>query len=207
MTKEVVPRTHPSLRCHVINIVTHQSCLQVPQRRMGLVNNAPTALRFYWLIDLFGYLRIKIIDHRYTLSPPSQTFLSSPSPFHRSGCHSTPVWIPWVTWQIPIGYFTHGSVYAPGGGHGNPHQYSCLEDPHGQRSLAGYSPWGCKESNMTEQAHSTVYMLPCCSLHSSHPLLLLPRTCPYVCSLCQCLHCCPANRFISTIFLDSIYMC
>ena len=44
------------------------------------------------------------VSHRYTLSPPSQTFLSSPSPFHRSGCHSTPVWIPWVTWQIPIGY-------------------------------------------------------------------------------------------------------
>ena len=29
--------------------------------------------------------------------------------------------------------------------------YSCLENPHGQRSLAGYSPWGCKESNMTER--------------------------------------------------------
>ena len=39
----------------------------------------------------------------------------------------------------------------PGGGHGNPLQYSCLENPHGQRSLAGYSPWGCKESDMTEQ--------------------------------------------------------
>ena len=25
----------------------------------------------------------------------------------------------------------------PGGGHGNPLQYSCLENPHGQRSLAG----------------------------------------------------------------------
>ena len=25
--------------------------------------------------------------------------------------------------------------------------------PHGQRSLAGYSPWGCKESDMTEQLH------------------------------------------------------
>ena len=24
----------------------------------------------------------------------------------------------------------------PGGGHGNPFQYSCLENPHGQRSLA-----------------------------------------------------------------------
>ena len=30
---------------------------------------------------------------------------------------------------------------SPGGGHGNPFQYSCLENPHGQRSLAGYSPW------------------------------------------------------------------
>ena len=29
-------------------------------------------------------------------------------------------------------------------------------ESHGQRSLAGYSPWGRKESNMTEQPkHST----------------------------------------------------
>ena len=28
----------------------------------------------------------------------------------------------------------------PGEGNGNPLQYSCLENPHGQRSLAGYSP-------------------------------------------------------------------
>ena len=28
----------------------------------------------------------------------------------------------------------------PGGGHGNPLQYSGLESPHGQRSLVGYSP-------------------------------------------------------------------
>ena len=29
-----------------------------------------------------------------------------------------------------------------GGGHGNQLQYSCLENPHGQRSLVGYSsPW------------------------------------------------------------------
>ena len=30
---------------------------------------------------------------------------------------------------------------SPGGGHGNPLQYSCLENPHGQRCLMGYSPW------------------------------------------------------------------
>ena len=38
-----------------------------------------------------------------------------------------------------------------GGGHGNPLQYSCLENPYEQRSLAGYSPWGHKESDTTEQ--------------------------------------------------------
>ena len=26
---------------------------------------------------------------------------------------------------------------SPGGGHGNPLQYSCLENPHGQRTLGG----------------------------------------------------------------------
>ena len=36
-----------------------------------------------------------------------------------------------------------------GGGHGKQLQYSCLGNPHGQRSLAGYSPWGCKESATT----------------------------------------------------------
>ena len=40
---------------------------------------------------------------------------------------------------------------SPEGGHGNPLQYSCLENPHGQRSLAGYRPWGLKESDMTER--------------------------------------------------------
>ena len=29
-------------------------------------------------------------------------------------------------------------------------QYSCLENPHGQRSLAGPSPWGYKESDTTD---------------------------------------------------------
>ena len=30
----------------------------------------------------------------------------------------------------------------PGEGNGNSLQYSCLENPHGQRSFVGYSPWG-----------------------------------------------------------------
>ena len=39
---------------------------------------------------------------------------------------------------------------SPGGGHDNPLQYSYLENPYGQRSLAGYLLWGHKESDMTE---------------------------------------------------------
>ena len=40
---------------------------------------------------------------------------------------------------------------SPGEGNGNPLQYS--GEPHGQWSLVGYSPWGRKESDMTEHIH------------------------------------------------------
>ena len=43
-----------------------------------------------------------------------------------------------------------------GGGHGNPFQYSCLENPQGQRNLTGYSPWGRKELDTTEQLSSSI---------------------------------------------------
>ena len=40
---------------------------------------------------------------------------------------------------------------SPGGGHSNPLQYSCLKNHMDrQSSLVGYSPWGCKELDMTE---------------------------------------------------------
>jgi hypothetical protein len=45
-----------------------------------------------------------------------------------------------------------GSERSPGVGNGNPLQYSCLENSMERRSLAGYSPWGCKESDKTEHA-------------------------------------------------------
>ena len=52
---------------------------------------------------------------------------------------------------------------SPRGGHGNPLRYSCLENPHGQRSLEDYSPWGRKESDMTEHlstAWCTIVYMP-----------------------------------------------
>ena len=38
----------------------------------------------------------------------------------------------------------------PGRGHGNPLQYSYLENTHGQRRLADYSPWSHKELDPVE---------------------------------------------------------
>ena len=47
-----------------------------------------------------------------------------------------------------------GSGRSSGEGNDNPLQYSCLGNPHGQRSLGDYSPWGQKELDMTETQHS-----------------------------------------------------
>ena len=69
---------------------------------------------------------------------------------------------PPVMWEICV--WSLGWEDSPGGGHSNPLQYSCLENPHGQRSLASYSPWGHKESDTTEQ------------LSTKHPYVLILLT-------------------------------
>ena len=47
----------------------------------------------------------------------------------------------------------------PGEGHGNPFQYSCLENFHGQRKLGGYSPWGYRIGHDWVTKHSTAQEL------------------------------------------------
>ena len=53
----------------------------------------------------------------------------------------------WETWVQSLGW----EDPLEEGGCDNPLQYSCLENPHIQRSLAGYSPWGCKQPDMNER--------------------------------------------------------
>ena len=51
---------------------------------------------------------------------------------------------------------------SPVGGHGNPLQYSCLENPHGQTGLADHSSWGHKQLDTTERlsaAQHTAHVL------------------------------------------------
>ena len=58
-----------------------------------------------------------------------------------------------------------GSGRSPGGGHGNPPVFLPGES-HGQRNLAGYSPSGHKELDMTEATeHSTQHVI---SEYSNH---------------------------------------
>ena len=56
------------------------------------------------------------------------------------------MWETWV-WSLGLGR-------SPGEGHGNPLQYSCLENLCGQRSLAGCSPWGHRVRNDWAAKHS-----------------------------------------------------
>ena len=70
---------------------------------------------------------------------------------------------------------------SPGGGHGNSLQYSCLENLHGERSLAGCSPSRCKELDMTEQlssqacthVHKNIWFTKKKSSDRSHRVFLL----------------------------------
>ena len=45
-----------------------------------------------------------------------------------------------------------GLERSPGGGHGGPLLYACLENPRGPRSPAGCSPWGRTESGTSKVA-------------------------------------------------------
>ena len=88
-----------------------------------------------------------------------------------------------------------GLEESPGGEHGNLLQRSCLENPHGQRSLAAYSLWGRvakSQTRLNNKAHPCLRVL----LIQNNSDLFLPLSFLffYICSLffqccCYCYHC------------------
>ena len=78
---------------------------------------------------------------------------------------NTPIFIgfPGSSYGIESACSAADVVRSPGGGHGHPLQYSCLENPHGQRSLAGYGPWGRKELDTAERLSAAPHS-PVCPL-------------------------------------------
>ena len=99
-----------------------------------------------------------------------------------------------------------GSGISPGEGNGYPLQYSCLENPYGQRSLVGYSP--VQFSSVQSLSHVQLFATPWTAEHQAslsitntwslpklvsiksvmpsshlilcHPLLLLPSIFPSI---------------------------
>ena len=76
--------------------------------------------------------------------------------------------LPWCALKMSRERALHTGVYkyvsnfrSPGGGHGFSLQSSCLEHPHGQRSLAGHSPWGCKQSDTPERLTLSLLHFTC----------------------------------------------
>ena len=86
-----------------------------------------------WLVLRCKALRIT--------SPCSETFSVSPLPTEL-GHTKDPRWPFQLIFLVYHTYWRNG----------NPFQYSCLGKSHGQRSLAGYSPWSRKESDTTKAA-------------------------------------------------------
>ena len=95
-----------------------------------------------------------------------------------------------------------------------PHIPSLLSLPPALPSLSHPSRWSqstelislcyAAASHQLSILHLVVYICQCYSLSTSQPLL--PALCPQVHSQHCHLYSCPTTRFISTIFLDSIYM-
>ena len=93
-------------------------------------------------------------------------------------------WVPSLDWKIPWRRkWQPTPVLLPG-------------KSHGRRSLVGYSPWGCKESDTTEQLHFLSFQFPFPSYNPAYILLVehffwwvrikhfeKPSLTPYVCML------------------------
>ena len=81
------------------------------------------------------------------------------------------------------------------------------------------TPLGCHRApalgSQSHIAHSQKFPFPYFTYSNVYVSVLFSQTIPpspspmvsKICSLCLCLFCCPASTIISTIVLDSIYVC
>ena len=100
----------------------------------------------------------------------------------------------------------HGLGRSPGEGNGNPLQLFLPGKSHGERSLAGYSPWSHKESDTTEHRHVDdlcSISLPI-SLNRFHWLFLFARSGIWS-ILCQSLGYRLASSFFFFFWLSHLY--
>ena len=100
-----------------------------------------------------GHKAGKVEDMKGWFEKTETMFLSISITLQVTCFHSSkglPWWLRWSRIRLQSGRpgSIPGSGRSPGEWNGNPLQCSCLENPHRQRSLVGYSPWGQKESDI-----------------------------------------------------------
>ena len=83
---------------------------------------------------------------------------------------------------------------------------SHLPYPLGCHGALGWTPCVTEQMPTGCLFHTWEYICVCPTLWI-HPVLSLPHCVRKPVLLCLRLHCCPADRFISTIFLDSTHLC
>ena len=97
------------------------------------------------------------------------------------------------------------------GGHGKPLQYSCLENSYGERSTAGYSPWGHKESDTTERLSTALhsrrelFSFQTCEARKSKPATQRSGSSPWV--TVALLQVCPWLPWRTTSETGEIHSC
>ena len=101
---------------------------------------------------------------------------------------------------------------SPGEGNGSPFQYSCLEYPHGRKSLVDYSLWGHKESETTKRLHFHVHLQShqqCVIVPVSQHLYLLffsPSFCLYLSYVWKMVyHCAVVSAICFTFLYSQLY--
>ena len=93
-----------------------------------------------------------------------------------------------------------GSGRSPGEWIVYPLQYSCLENPCGQRSLGGYSPWGRKELDTTEQlsTYACVCAHACTHTHT--------HTHTHMCNQTTLLYIRNEHNIVNQLHFDKIFL-
>ena len=120
-----------------LNVIWLKPVTKQNSSQTGLIDISNQGMRASWIWDLFFFFWVHCLQRNhifYWASQVAQVVKNTPA----------------NVGEVRDSGSILGLGRSPGGGHDNPLQYSCLENPHGQRSLVGYSTRGCKESDTTE---------------------------------------------------------
>ena len=137
------------------------------QKDSGLYKIENCHIALYPPVCLYSQVRLLNQEEMHSWPIPSLSCVASLSALHRGWCKLGQSYS-WVIGALGFPGGSDGKESACkagdlgsipglgrslGGRHGNPFHYSCLEQSHGQRSLAGYRTWGRRHNRTTKHSN------------------------------------------------------